>query len=138
MQRILAIDHTEPALLRVLQFWYVLGTVIWALSADGDLREKGDRTGINYNALYDQYLEILTTGLRDRSRSIVNVFSEWDRVIFPTSQSEHGRQSSSSLKRGGNEKAMKALRAEKQAEAEGDDDGNGGETVSQGGRSSND
>ncbi|KAJ7097356.1 hypothetical protein C8R44DRAFT_535106, partial [Mycena epipterygia] len=82
MQRILAIDHTEPG---AIAGSAVLA--IWALSADGDLRDKGDRTGIDYDALYDQYLEILTTGLRNRSRSIVNVFSEWDRVVFPTSQS---------------------------------------------------
>ncbi|KAJ6587658.1 hypothetical protein DFH09DRAFT_1427905, partial [Mycena vulgaris] len=111
---------------------------IWTLSADGDLRNKGDRTGIDYDALYDQYLEMLTTGLRDGSRSITNVFSEWDRVVFPNSQSAHVRQRGSGLKRGGNEKAMEALRAEKQAEAEGDVNGNGGETASQGGTSSND
>ncbi|KAJ6496943.1 hypothetical protein DFH09DRAFT_1336945 [Mycena vulgaris] len=133
MERILAIDHTEPG---AIAGSAVLA--IWTLSADGDLRNKGDRTGIDYDALYDQYLEILTTGLRDGSRSITNVFSEWDRVVFPNSQSGHIRQRGSGLKRGGNEKAMEALKAEKQAEAEGDVDGNGGETASQGGTSSND
>lgn len=56
---------------------------IWALSADGELRSTGDRTAIDYVARFDEYLEILTAGLRENSESIENVFREWDRILFP-------------------------------------------------------
>jgi len=45
----------------------------------------GANTGINYGKDFDEYLEILLTGLHKKKRSILNVFREWDRVIFPTS-----------------------------------------------------
>ncbi|KAJ7822281.1 hypothetical protein B0H14DRAFT_2291001, partial [Mycena olivaceomarginata] len=74
-------DHTEPG---AIAGSAVLA--IWALSADTCLRSRGDHTNIDYDALFDQYLEILTLGLREKSRSILNVFKEWDRIIFPNSE----------------------------------------------------
>ena len=62
----------------------------------------GANTGINYGKDFDEYLEILLTGLRKKKRSILNVFREWDRVIFPNSDSgmvEHNRDAGGSLKR---------------------------------------
>ncbi|KAF8142216.1 hypothetical protein K438DRAFT_1450785, partial [Mycena galopus ATCC 62051] len=67
----------------------VLMRAIWALSADTCLRNRGDKTNIDYDELYDQYLEILITGLREKRRSIINVFKEWDQIIFPHSESGH-------------------------------------------------
>ncbi|KAJ7890730.1 hypothetical protein B0H13DRAFT_1576954, partial [Mycena leptocephala] len=92
MERIFDMDHTEPGA--------IAGSgvlAIWALSADTCLRDRGDKTNIDYDGLFDQYLEILTVGcranrlgLRDKSRSIINVFKEWDRIVFPNSESGHG------------------------------------------------
>ena len=47
----------------------------------------GTNTGINYAKDFEEYLEILMTGLRLRKKSVVHVFREWDRVVFPDSDS---------------------------------------------------
>jgi hypothetical protein len=59
----------------------------WTLSPDDFLQTVGTNTGINYANDFDEYLEILMTGLRKKKKSILNVFREWDRVIFPNSDS---------------------------------------------------
>ncbi|KAJ7234946.1 Pro-kumamolisin, activation domain-containing protein [Mycena rebaudengoi] len=123
MEHIHGLTHTEPG---AIAGSAVLA--IWALSADTCLRDRGDRTNIDYDALFDEYLEILIVGLRDKSTSILNVFAEWDRVIFPTSQSGYGKRTSTG-RSAGHKKAMEALMAERQAAedadagAEGDDAG---------------
>ncbi|KAJ7076257.1 hypothetical protein B0H15DRAFT_805705 [Mycena belliarum] len=126
MEQIFRIDHTEPGAIAG-----VAVLAIWALSADNFLRDHGDRTNIDYETLFNDYLEILIVGLRDGNRSILNVFNEWDRAIFPMSESGHGKNPGG-RKRDGNKKAMEALRAEKQAAAvadgidhDGDGDGEG-------------
>jgi len=50
---------------------------------------------------YEEYLEILTTGLLKKKKSILHVFREWDRIIFPHSDSTmagENKDSSSGLK----------------------------------------
>ena len=47
----------------------------------------GTNTGINYGKDFEEYLEILMKGLRKKKKSILNVFREWDQVIFPNSDS---------------------------------------------------
>jgi hypothetical protein len=59
----------------------------WALSSDDFLQSVGNNTGINYAKDFEEYLEVLVRGLRKKKRSILNVFREWDRVIFPNSDS---------------------------------------------------
>ncbi|KAJ7823349.1 hypothetical protein B0H14DRAFT_2826880, partial [Mycena olivaceomarginata] len=108
-------DHTEPG---AIAGSAVLA--IWALSADTSLRDRGDRTSIDYGARFDQYLEILLVGLREKSESILNIFKEWDRVVFPNSESGYAGTIQSGPGDGGNQHALEALRAEKQAAAEGD------------------
>ena len=44
-------------------------------------------TGINCGKDFEEYLEILMKGLRKKKKSVLNVFREWDRVIFPNSDS---------------------------------------------------
>jgi hypothetical protein len=119
-------DHTEPGAIAgsgvlvclnvglLRQLISSILKAIWALSADTCLRDRGDKTNIDYDGLFDQYLEILTVGLRDKSRSIINVFKEWDRIIFPNSESGHGGKTQSGPSHGGNQRALDALRAEKQ------------------------
>ncbi|KAJ7601707.1 hypothetical protein DFH06DRAFT_1352165 [Mycena polygramma] len=104
MERIFALDHTEPG---AIAGSAVLA--IWALSGDTELRDRGDRTNIDYDALFDQYLEILTVGLREKSRAILNVFKEWDTTLFPNSERV---KKSGSGGNGGNQRALDALRAD--------------------------
>jgi hypothetical protein len=52
----------------------------------------GTNTGINYGKDFEAYLEILTTGLRKKKKSILDVFREWDRAVFPNSDSSLVRQ----------------------------------------------
>lgn len=47
----------------------------------------GTNTGINYGKDFEAYLETLVTGLRKKKKSILEVFRQWDRVIFPNSDS---------------------------------------------------
>lgn len=47
----------------------------------------GTNTGINYGKDFEEYLEILMKGLQKKKKSVLNVFREWDRVIFPNSDS---------------------------------------------------
>ena len=47
----------------------------------------GTNTGINYGKDFEEYLEILMKGLRKKKKSVLNIFREWDRVIFPNSDS---------------------------------------------------
>ncbi|KAJ7760760.1 hypothetical protein B0H14DRAFT_2461105 [Mycena olivaceomarginata] len=115
MEHIFIMDHTEPG---AIAGSAVLA--IWALSADTSLRDRGDRTSIDYGARFDQYLEILLVGLREKSESILNIFKEWDRVVFPNSESGYAGTIQSGPGDGGNQRALEALRAEKQAAAEGD------------------
>ncbi len=47
----------------------------------------GTNTGINYRNDFEEYLELLLKGIQRRKRSVLNVFKEWDRVLFPNSDS---------------------------------------------------
>ena len=66
---------------------YELSQSRWALSADDCLQGVGANTGINYGRDFEEYLEILMTGLQKKKKSILNVFRQWDHVIFPNSDS---------------------------------------------------
>ncbi|KAF9004227.1 hypothetical protein BDQ17DRAFT_1325625 [Cyathus striatus] len=76
----------------------------WTLSADQCLQSTGVMTGINYAKDLDEYLEILTKGLQKRKKGIIEVFAEWNRVVFPNLPSSladrhrHQDLSSSGLK----------------------------------------
>jgi hypothetical protein len=59
----------------------------WALSADDVLQEVGSSTGINYFNDLEEYLNILETGLRRKKKSVLNIIREWDKKIFPNSDS---------------------------------------------------
>ncbi|KAJ7132507.1 hypothetical protein C8R44DRAFT_529853, partial [Mycena epipterygia] len=82
MEHIFGLDHTEPGA--------IAGSAVlavWTLSGDTALRDRGDKTNIDYDARFDEYLEILLVGLQDGSQSILKVFREWDRFLFPNSTS---------------------------------------------------
>jgi hypothetical protein len=76
----------------------------WALSADNVFQEVGSSTGINYFNDLEEYQNILETGLRRKKKSILNIIREWDKKIFPNSDSslvvkEKKKDEDSGLKR---------------------------------------
>ncbi|KAK6966946.1 hypothetical protein R3P38DRAFT_2476479, partial [Favolaschia claudopus] len=78
----------------------------WALSTDTTLRSLGNSTNIDYEERFNQYLEILTRGLRQKKKSILHVFQEWDRNVFPNSEGGLGGSVRSGASDGGNQKAL--------------------------------
>ena len=99
----------------------------WVLSADDVLQEVGSSTGINYFNDLEEYLNILETGLRRKKKSVLNIIREWDKKIFPNSDSslvvkEKKKDVDSGLK-----KAMDLLAADSEEEDNQmeDQDGNG-------------
>ncbi|KAJ7719460.1 hypothetical protein B0H14DRAFT_3521296 [Mycena olivaceomarginata] len=81
MELIHEIDHTEAG---AIAGSCVLA--IWGKSPDVHLNARGDHTNIDYKARFDEYLDILTTGLRKKSPSILHVFAGWDRIVFPDAE----------------------------------------------------
>ena len=47
----------------------------------------GTNTGINYGKDFEEYLKILMKGIWKKKKSVLNIFREWDWVIFPNSDS---------------------------------------------------
>ena len=87
----------------------------------------GSSTGINYFNDLEEYLNILETGLRRKKKSVLNIIREWDKKIFPNSDSslvvkEKKKDVDSGLK-----KAMDLLAADSEEEDNQmeDQDGNG-------------
>ncbi|KAJ6452036.1 ribonuclease H-like domain-containing protein [Mycena vitilis] len=81
------------------------------------VKDNTDRTNIDYDALFDQYLEILTVGLREKSRAILNVFKTWDTTLFPNSERVKKYGSGGN---GGNQRALDALRADEKVVSDDD------------------
>jgi hypothetical protein len=69
----------------------------------------GTNTGINYGKDFEAYLETLLTGLRKKKSSILEVFRQWDRVIFPNSDSSLVRQQAQDATSNGLQKMMQML-----------------------------
>ncbi|KAK7013413.1 hypothetical protein R3P38DRAFT_3575753 [Favolaschia claudopus] len=117
MERKHSIHHTKPGAIAGAAV-----LAIWALSGDTSLRSRGDSTGINYEDRFDMYLEILLSGLRTKSKSILNVFREWDRIVFPDAEYSLGGGESDGPSDGGNQRALDALRDEAEADGSGGDE----------------
>ncbi|KAJ7145982.1 hypothetical protein C8R44DRAFT_595045, partial [Mycena epipterygia] len=73
MERIHQIDHSEPGTIAAASV-----LTIWGKSSDICLHAHGDHTNINYTRRFEEYLELLTTGLRKKSPRILHIFAEWD------------------------------------------------------------
>ncbi|KAJ7218989.1 hypothetical protein C8J57DRAFT_1482665 [Mycena rebaudengoi] len=105
-------------------------TAIWGKSADVCLQSRGDHTNIDYQALFDEYLDILMTGLRKKSPSILHVFSEWDRIVFPNADAGH-TDPTKKKRRGktdGYHRAMEAMEEEAEPSENGGDREGGGDS----------
>ncbi|KAJ7101160.1 hypothetical protein C8R44DRAFT_888121 [Mycena epipterygia] len=109
MERIHEIDHTEPGAIAASSV-----LAIWGKSSDLCLQARGDRTNIDYEQRFEEYLEILTAGLRKKSPSILHVFSEWDRIVFPNAEasSVDPARNRRGRKSDGFNRAMEALEEE--------------------------
>jgi hypothetical protein len=137
MELIHGIDHTEagaiagscvlvrhtsmfPKALTHLDF-----QAIWGKSPDVHLNPRGDHTNIDYKARFDEYLDILTTGLRKKSPSILHVFAEWDRIVFPDAEASCVDPPNKQRrgKSDGYRRAMEAMAAEVQGQGEHHSDG---------------
>lgn len=70
------------------------------MSSDDCLQAVGNNTGINYSKDFDEYLELLVLGLQKKKRSTLEVFREWDRLIFPNSDSSLVNQEQSDASSG--------------------------------------
>ena len=77
----------------------------------------GSSTGINYLADYEEYVNLLQTGLRRKKKATLNIFKEWDHQVFPNTGTSlvGGPQSQESA---GMKKAMAFLDAD---ESEGEE-----------------
>ncbi|KAJ7572772.1 hypothetical protein C8J56DRAFT_806535 [Mycena floridula] len=95
------LTHTTPGAIALSAV-----AVRWALSPDVQLRTPGDQTGINYAADFDQYLERLLRGLRDRKHWARQLFREWDALLFPLHPSKFGGQKSSEEQQKAREKEI--------------------------------
>ena len=78
----------------------------------------GSSTGINYFSDYEEYVYLLTTGLRRKKKATLHVFKEWDCLVFPNTGTSlvGGSQLQESA---GMKKAMALLDAD-ESEAEND------------------
>ncbi|EGO26545.1 hypothetical protein SERLADRAFT_407295 [Serpula lacrymans var. lacrymans S7.9] len=77
------LNHTTPGMVAASA---VLAR--WALSPDECLKEKGNESGIRWHDDFDNYLEYLLSGLQKQKKSVLNIFREWDQVLFPNTS--HG------------------------------------------------
>lgn len=102
---------------------------------DIQLKARGATTNINYEALFEEYLDILTTGLRKKIPSILHVFSEWDRIIFPNAESSYANPTRRNEKSAGYHRAMEAMRAEEPGDTGEDASGDGEQSENTGNES---
>ncbi|KAF8994668.1 hypothetical protein BDQ17DRAFT_1251509, partial [Cyathus striatus] len=116
MARKHSIRHTTPGA--------IAGAAVlarWTLSGDTFLQSKGTTTGIDYAKDFDEYLEILMKGVRMKKKGILDIFAEWDHVIFPNSESSFANQNHESSS-SGLRKALEMLEADNTAEDELDEE----------------
>ncbi|KAK7025896.1 hypothetical protein R3P38DRAFT_2475216, partial [Favolaschia claudopus] len=62
----------------------------WGLSADAQLKMRGQQTGINWHKHQESYLQYLLEGLRQRSKPVMELFRVWDAELFPDTESSLG------------------------------------------------
>ncbi|KAJ6493757.1 hypothetical protein DFH09DRAFT_1451093 [Mycena vulgaris] len=122
MEHIHRILHTEPGAIAA-------SSTIWGKSADECLKPRGDHTNIDYAQLFEEYLDILTTGLRKKNPSILHVFSEWDRIVFPNADCHYfdTQKTRRRRKSDGYNRAMEAMQEEEAARRDETGGGEGGE-----------
>ncbi|KAJ7624703.1 hypothetical protein FB45DRAFT_1030845 [Roridomyces roridus] len=63
---------------------------LWALSADTQLKDKGEQTGSEWRDEHEALMFYLTNGLRARMRNTVEIFRAWDEELFPHTETSLG------------------------------------------------
>ena len=86
------------------------------MSCDESLQEVGSNTGINHFKDYEEYLNILESGLRRKKRDIMNVIKEWDERIFLNSDSSLADTKTKPADDAGLKRAMDLLDADSKEE----------------------
>ncbi|EGO22543.1 hypothetical protein SERLADRAFT_410013 [Serpula lacrymans var. lacrymans S7.9] len=99
----------------------------WVLSPDSILKERGAQSGINWHEDFDNYLEYLEIGLGKRKGSVLTIFREWDRILFPHTTSGLGGPLNDEDREEAMKEAMDALNQDVEelppSDQEHDDDG---------------
>ncbi|KAJ7574851.1 hypothetical protein C8J56DRAFT_901783 [Mycena floridula] len=85
METIHNIHHTTPGAIAASA---VLAR--WSMSPDVQLKSPGDRTGINYQADFDECLSLILRGMARNKRWVKRLFADWDSVLFPLHPSKYG------------------------------------------------
>jgi hypothetical protein len=60
-----------------------LSQAIWCLSGDDTLQQRGATTGIDYLALYEDYLKLIMSGIHHNKVEFISIIQQWDEVVFP-------------------------------------------------------
>ncbi|KAJ7843366.1 hypothetical protein B0H14DRAFT_2585816 [Mycena olivaceomarginata] len=56
---------------------------IWLHSADTQLTEIGDETGINYSERHSYYMQRIVEALASKKAWALDLVAYWDRILFP-------------------------------------------------------
>jgi len=82
--------------------WTTLGTIvnscclaIWLHSADTQLTEIGDETGINYRERHSYYMQRIVEALTSKKAWAVDLVAYWDRILFPDADKPHANDAGS-------------------------------------------
>ncbi|KAJ7613047.1 hypothetical protein FB45DRAFT_1036577 [Roridomyces roridus] len=85
MKDIHQLTHTTPGLIANAAI-----VTMWALSADIQLKEEGQQTGVPWRAEHERVMVLLTGGLRERMRTTIEIFRAWDEELFPHTETSLG------------------------------------------------
>ncbi|EGO02266.1 hypothetical protein SERLA73DRAFT_151192 [Serpula lacrymans var. lacrymans S7.3] len=79
------LDHTTPGMI-------VASAVLphWALSPNDSLKEHSADSGIDWHDDFENYLEYLMSGIQKQKSSVLNIFRQWDQVLFPNAKKGFG------------------------------------------------
>ncbi|EGN94118.1 hypothetical protein SERLA73DRAFT_78039 [Serpula lacrymans var. lacrymans S7.3] len=116
------LQHTTPGMVACAAI-----LARWVLSPDSILKERGAQSGINWHEDFDNYLEYLEIGLGKRKGSVLTIFREWDRILFPHTTSGLGGPLNDEDREEAMKEAMDALNQDVEelppSDQEHDDDG---------------
>ncbi|KAJ6613971.1 hypothetical protein B0H10DRAFT_2436245 [Mycena sp. CBHHK59/15] len=82
--------------------WTTLGAIvnscclaIWLHSADTQLSEIGDETGINYRERHSYYMQRIVEALVSKKTWAVDLVAYWDHILFPDADKPHANAAGS-------------------------------------------
>ncbi|KIJ58810.1 hypothetical protein HYDPIDRAFT_171095 [Hydnomerulius pinastri MD-312] len=110
------LDHTTPGMIAAAAV-----LTRWVASPDNCLKEHGSESGIRWIDDFEDYLDYLIKGLRERKSSVLNIFKEWDRVLFPNAANGLGGRQATPDRDEETREMMGALDKDSEPEGEGGD-----------------